>query len=120
MTNQEIFDKVATHLLMQGKKSMNDRGECVYRNAAGRKCAVGCLIPEELYSNEFEGASPSGTGAKTTRLWEALSAAGLDYTQHAGFLWELQCIHDEQGVDEWRNGLLRVALHRDLSTTVLS
>ncbi len=47
MTKQEIFDKVATHLLTQNEKALNSVGGCVYRTDKGLKCAVGCLIPVE-------------------------------------------------------------------------
>lgn len=48
MTNQEIFEKVAKHLLDQGRRSTlatptGDEGACAYRGTGGAKCAVGCL-----------------------------------------------------------------------------
>lgn len=60
MTNQEIFEKVIMHLLVQKKRSVlypEDRGlgaNCAYRGASGLKCAVGALIPDEEYSSEIE------------------------------------------------------------------
>ena len=47
---QQIFDKVAAHLLAQGKRAAvlakQDDGmmvdACVYRNQDGLMCAVGC------------------------------------------------------------------------------
>ena len=46
---QELFDKIATHLLTQGARSENSLGKCLYRGEFGRKCAVGCLISDEEY-----------------------------------------------------------------------
>ena len=68
MNQQEIFDKVATHLIAQGKQSLlsswwsrsvqtaqwNDQG-CAYRGDDGTMCAAGCLIPDDEYSPAFEG-----------------------------------------------------------------
>lgn len=56
MTNQEIFDKVADHLIKQGRKSIRENTSryCMYRGADGTMCAVGCLIPDELYSADME------------------------------------------------------------------
>jgi hypothetical protein len=57
MTKQEIFDTVAIHLIKQGKKSVGDDGNCLYRGPEGLKCAVGCLIPDEVYRPEMESRS---------------------------------------------------------------
>lgn len=56
MTLQEIFDKVAVHLLTQGKQSQGlyDTA-CKYRGHDGLKCAVGCLIPDDKYRPDMEG-----------------------------------------------------------------
>lgn len=51
MTNEEIFEKVRTHLLTQNAKSMID-GICLYRGPNGLKCAVGCLIEDEHFDPE--------------------------------------------------------------------
>lgn len=56
MTPQEIFDKVATHLFTQGVQSRNKNGgTCLYRGPNNTSCAVGCLIPDELYDPEMDG-----------------------------------------------------------------
>jgi hypothetical protein len=55
MTKQEIFDTVALHLIKQGKQSADATGDCFYRSPDGLKCAVGCLIPDEVYRPEMEG-----------------------------------------------------------------
>ena len=59
MTPQQIFNKSAKHLLKQGQKAMSRKAEsisaCAYRTKEGLMCAVGCLIPEEMYSREMEG-----------------------------------------------------------------
>ena len=55
MTTQEVFDKVATHLLTQNFKSVDDFGRCcLYRGPEGTKCAVGILIPDEQYNPSME------------------------------------------------------------------
>jgi hypothetical protein len=53
MDKQAIFDKVTTHLLEQGRPAMNEHG-CAYRGEDGTKCAIGCLIPDDLYMPAFE------------------------------------------------------------------
>lgn len=58
MTPQEIFDTVAKHLFTQGCRSIevDDEGEesCLYRGPEGRMCAVGVLIPDEIYDPLME------------------------------------------------------------------
>lgn len=39
MTRQEVFDKVVAHLRAQGRKAVNERGDCVYHAPDGTKCA---------------------------------------------------------------------------------
>lgn len=62
MNQQEIFDKVATHLIAQGEQSLGywaakaGSGQgCAYRGVDGTMCAAGCLIPDDEYAPEFEG-----------------------------------------------------------------
>jgi hypothetical protein len=58
-TRQEIFNAVSTFLLKQGRKSTYrneslDVNSCAYRGDDGTMCAVGCVIPNEMYKSEFE------------------------------------------------------------------
>ena len=52
-TNQSVYDKVCAHLAAQKTRSMNANG-CAYRGALGRSCAVGCLIPDEIYDPDMD------------------------------------------------------------------
>lgn len=58
LTHQEIYDQVCAHLAKQGRRSMipiNGKAICAYRGNGGTKCAVGALIPDELYTAKLEG-----------------------------------------------------------------
>lgn len=56
MDKKAIFYKVKRHLLAQGGPAMDGREKmCMYRTEDGRKCAIGCLIPDEAYRKEWEG-----------------------------------------------------------------
>jgi hypothetical protein len=106
MTPREVFDRVKAHLLAQGKKAANGPGEgCQYRTRGGLKCAVGCLIPDDVYDPTFEGvtmrnlsqyARPLGP---TMRFRAVLQQLGL--LEHAALLRDLQSLHDQQMVTEW-------------------
>lgn len=60
MTNQEAFDRVWDWFVTRGMPRSVADGEnmCRYRNGENQ-CAVGCLIPDDLYSASFEGNSIS-------------------------------------------------------------
>lgn len=62
MEAQEIFDTVATHLFKQGWRAVRGQAEgvCAYRGVGGLKCAVGVLIPDQLYTEMMEGLTVSG------------------------------------------------------------
>lgn len=88
MTRQEIFDKVAAHLIKQGCKSMNTEHRCLYRGQDGARCAVGIFIPDDAYKPEMEGL----TAAQMSSTFpDALPAA---LRQDIMFLSELQRAHD--------------------------
>lgn len=54
MNNQEVFDKVVTHLRTQNRPSFEDHEGCMYRGPGGTMCAVGCLIPDNVYDAAME------------------------------------------------------------------
>lgn len=51
---QAFYDKTIRHLLTQGKQAISTGGNCWYRSPDGLSCAVGCHIPDELYSPVLE------------------------------------------------------------------
>ena len=107
MTDLEIFDFVAAHLLRQGRRSMNGHGTCVFRGRRGASCAVGCLIKDEFYTPELDG------DVYATRAAVAASL-GQELTRSTGrVLVALAHIHDAaQRPADWPVAL--PALRRDL------
>lgn len=107
MNYQEVFNTVKNHLLTQGVPAVRF-GEnvgcptgCLYRGKGGLKCAVGVLIEDEFYSEDFEEQAPSqdlNPSKAKKMLWEALEKSlniKLD-TKSKEFLAELQEIHDDR------------------------
>lgn len=111
ISNQEAFDKVARHLLTQKRKSIGSKGGCCYRTNEGLRCAIGCLIPDELYDRRLEGFYVS-------ELRELLRK--IINNPHMGLLSELQHIHDQREVEDWEPLLRDVAVKFKLSTEVLN
>ena len=126
MERQEIFDTVATHLLTQNAKALalGTKTVCRYRGAGGYKCAVGCLIPDELYSDSIEGGGVSGWAVQ-----EVLVAANVITreetrgprlaTDRLALLSELQIVHDTKFAENWKRALRGVADRFGLVAAVL-
>lgn len=112
MKIQDMFDTIVMHLRWQGRKSLNQNGNCVYRGDDGDKCAVGCLIPDYLYRTSLESVSCLEIGENNE--YAALKDYLLDdWDQDVDdclcFLREMQIIHDEQEVADWELAFLEVA-----------
>lgn len=106
MEIQEVFDKVASHLLKQGKQSMNNAlNVCAYRGSGGLMCAVGCLIEDEFYSFELEGQR-----AFRVQVRAALRRSIGDFDGGvAQLLDSLQVMHDDAPPEFWSDRLSQIA-----------
>lgn len=139
LTLQEVFDKVAAHLLTQnarsgkypfGDETDEDNFECQYRGENGRMCAVGCLISNDKYHPGFEGlavhaaeSSPfSRTWDGSTELREALLDAGVNVDDEAtmGLLITMQELHDSIAVTRWAEHLVIIGGQHALDLSVLT
>lgn len=95
MDRQAVFNKVYAAVTAQGGPSINANGCCSYRGENGRKCALGHLIPDALYTTDME-----GNGARALMREFPALARELGYEQqHAAkcdgnFLQALQWAHD--------------------------
>jgi hypothetical protein len=114
VTPQEIFDKVASHLLAQGAKAQGEDGKCLYLAPSGAKCAIGCLIPPEAYKPEIEDKT-LGFLLGTHCLSESLR---LTFAQNYDLLRSLQYIHDHTPVISWSTHLRLTASHFSLNLAV--
>ncbi len=93
MTKQEMFDTVATHLFSQGKQALYGDGTCAYRGDEGTKCAIGCLIPDDVYTEDMEGR---GIAENLSEDWDFPVLRRLFNTQHKQELaFDLQAVHDQ-------------------------
>ena len=108
MDRQETYDKVRDHLMNQGERSYIAGLGCRYRGPNGTMCAVGCLIPDDIYDDGCEGATVTGL---TDREFEAIGVAGQDDIQ---FLRGLQRVHDESKDGDFAQGLYDFALENGL------
>lgn len=131
MTPQEIFDTVARHLFTQGERAgivleddptdddkyANKGFSCRYRAPGGAKCAVGVLIPDEVYSFNMEERGVNDVYyafAAVLPLWMG---------ENLKLLASLQSVHDDfcywQSTGSLRAALANVADFYNLNASVL-
>jgi hypothetical protein len=115
MTDQEVLDRVAEHLLRQNERSYA-HGICAYRGAGGLKCAAGCIIPDHLYSPDMEGTGQlRDYGVRCAQVRDALGQVGANVNLVA----DLQGIHDRVSPEYWPTHLRAFAKSRDLDDSVI-
>jgi len=108
LSNQQIFNKVAKHLLNQNEKATNIQETlCYYRlkkNGKILKCAAGCLIKHKHYSRSFE-----GRGVGDPDVSRALQKSGINMKNLItnSLVHRLQTVHDGNDEPEWHEELKR-------------
>lgn len=91
---QEIFDFVLAKIREQGRPSYSpEGGTCYYRGPDGTKCAVGHLIPDEIYSSFMEGMNPWALRHDFVRA-APKSVTAVPRAGWTTFLGGLQLAHD--------------------------
>lgn len=89
MTTQEAYEAIRTYFETEAIGLAKDgNGACQYRTDDGQKCAVGCLIPDEVYSTEMEWKN-------VTALFDSMPyVAGYFHGVDRRFLADAQVMHD--------------------------
>ena len=113
MEPQVIFDRVTKHLLAQNERSQLKDPEglqitCAYRGVDGLMCAVGCLIPDDLYRVEMENKNIAALLSFPT-MSNLLGASNIDLLQG------LQRIHDKTAPFLWKHELNQLARREGLT-----
>lgn len=101
-TRAAIFERIKTHLLTQNQRALED-GRCVYSSVNNLKCAVGCLILSQHYSEELERFHYTDR-----KIQKALKRSGIDPV-HFPLVYAMARIHDKFGPEEWGEKFERVA-----------
>jgi len=98
ISRQAIFDSVVTQMLAQKRKSMIG-GKCKYRGENGLKCAVGCVLPDEVYTPDLE-VGISGLIAKLKKRYGDCEMV-REMWRDEDLLRSLQRVHDYQPPKSW-------------------
>jgi len=101
MTSQDIFDYVLSHLREQGPCTLNGTIVCRYRGGNGTRCAIGYLIPDNLYLPSMERMLI----ANLIRFMESLGEKYISlfemFKEHEKLISRLQFIHDNENKSNW-------------------
>lgn len=104
MSAVELIKDVKEFLLAQNQQSLEGSWICKYRGENNTKCAVGCLIPNDLYDQSFEGKTAKALFKFNKFLpvkkviIEKYNVRGLKLVN---LLTHLQKIHDLDSVLDW-------------------
>jgi hypothetical protein len=120
MDTQEAFNIMVTHLRNQGVRATDYWGCVYFREEDGAKCAVGCLIPEGVYSPTMEGNGSILSLLTAKEHWDNLAnewAGNFMFPKlvkhlegvNRQMMFNMQTIHDSKDVTEWETGFAQVA-----------
>lgn len=102
-TEQQVFDHIKNHLLSQGERSMKSEELCGYRGQGGTICAAGCLIPDDVYNEDWE-----------SKCWRSLVVDEGVSPYHGTLILEMQMIHDKVMPEHWEDALKDLAQRKGL------
>lgn len=80
-TEQEVYEYIRQYfsrpnaVLAKYEDEMGDR--CVYRDDFGNKCAVGCLISDELYDSPLDAKWRSENGVRVLTVGEYIESKNV-------------------------------------------
>ena len=107
MSMREIFNKVEKHLLKQNKQSIRI-GSCKYRTDSGLSCAVGCLIPDQMYRAHANIEFSVVSGLPSDVLTPIIGVHYAKARRKLDLLGGLQYIHDAYQPSAWPEALAKV------------
>jgi len=99
MTTQEYFNLLIETSKSGGFPATAEDGTCAYRGKDGKKCAVGVIIPDDVYDVEMEGKPVYDLLEKGVD-WDWLPKRDGVTVSPKDLHW-VQAAHDEQVNGEW-------------------
>ncbi|MFP3549716.1 hypothetical protein SB861_03240 [Paraburkholderia sp. SIMBA_049] len=116
---QDVFDIVAWHLLQQNARATGfDRVKCMYRAPDGKRCSIGWLMPDDVYSKGLEFFGVRDIAARLIETDYGAQFARFLYV-HMPLLRDLQALHDANLPVEWPVMLREVAQRHCLNSVVV-
>lgn len=103
MTTREIFNKVKTALLKQNVQCKDVNGNCVHINKNGLRCAIGHIIPNEIFDRKFNHSTLHEL--LIYPQFQVILPTDIDSDSGFYFLRDLQTIHDGYQPNDWAQEL---------------
>ncbi|HKR40089.1 MAG TPA: hypothetical protein VJU59_10515 [Paraburkholderia sp.] len=121
LDGQDVFDIAAWHLLRQHSQAIAPgTSKCMYRAPDGKRCAVGWLMPDDVYSRSLEFFSVRDLASmmldSTRHEYHAFAAFLI---RHMVLLSDLQHMHDSNPPVQWPARLRVIAHQNDLNARVI-
>ncbi|WP_157140646.1 hypothetical protein [Paraburkholderia graminis] len=114
-----MFDVIGWHLLRQGTRATAFDGvKCLYRAMDGKRCAIGWIIPDEVYERSLEFLGVRDLAARLIESEHAAFARVL--YRHMPLLRDLQEMHDARHPFEWPFALRVIAQRHQLNVKVVA
>ena len=107
MSINEIFYKVEKHLLKQNEQA-KVRNRCKYRTSSGLSCAVGCLIPDGMYTNKIENRPIDDLPLNI--LEPIVGVQRYKVERKLELLNDLQEMHDNRLPEKWPSNLAGIKI----------
>lgn len=124
LTLQDIFNGAYIQAQKKTKCMLgNGIGSCLYRNAAGERCFIGALIPDDVYNIKMEGCSGISVleRAKLIPTLDINNKESIsDYNAYNTFIEKLQKVHDKLSIKTWDYALLQIAREYNLKIPIIS
>jgi len=97
VNKQEILERVVSNLYIQNEYAIDEYGACKYRlpTLSGNvlKCALGGLIPDDLYSKDLEGDNVFAISNNILQAAKLVSSESV--TEDISFIYSIQSLlHD--------------------------
>ena len=109
----DIIDLVETKLLEQGARSVKrdsqnfyTGSQCALRGANGMKCAIGWLVPDDVYTSALETVEDPVLELIATGEYE--KCFGEQFYEKTEILQELQHVHDHVDPSRWAKEFKRI------------
>lgn len=121
LSTQDVFDVIAWSLLRQHARSRNvilGKAFCRYRAADGRRCAIGFILPDELYCERLEGLAVNDLAHTLNSIERGRRFAALLY-RDLELLTVLQRMHDRSPPIQWAMEMIMIAGRFELSPFVV-
>ena len=121
LSTQDVFDVIAWNLLRQNARAREvhgDRSYCRYRASDGRRCAIGFILPDEVYHHTLEGLAARDLAHQLINTNFGHDFAKLLY-RDLDMLTALQKMHDRSPPAWWAVELSMIARRYGLSPLVV-